>query len=81
MNSKIKKIRGTYSGNAFSQIIFQDKYGTEISRIGNFEQQFGPDQMLADDEEIIGVYGDKDYAEKYSEFYSIGFIVWKRPKN
>jgi hypothetical protein len=37
--------------------------------------------MLADYEEIIGVYGDKDFAGQYSEFYSIGFIVWKRPKN
>jgi hypothetical protein len=60
LNSKIKKIRGTYSQNAFSQIIFQEKDGREISRIGTYQQQFGPDQMLADDEEIIGIYGDKD---------------------
>jgi hypothetical protein len=36
--------------------------------------------MLADDEEIIGIYGDKDYAGAHTYFASIGFIVWKRPK-
>jgi hypothetical protein len=37
--------------------------------------------MLTDDEEIIGIYGDKDYSGQYPYFYSLGFIVWKRPKN
>jgi hypothetical protein len=37
--------------------------------------------MLADDEEIIGIYGDKDYAGNHFYVASIGFIVWKRPKN
>jgi hypothetical protein len=32
--------------------------------------------MLADDEEIIGVYGNKNDTEN-SYFWSIGFIVWK----
>ena len=37
--------------------------------------------MLADDEEIIGIYGDKDYSGQNPYFHSLGFIVWKRPKN
>jgi hypothetical protein len=36
--------------------------------------------MLADDEEIIGIYGNKDYNGTRAFFFSIGLIVWKRGK-
>jgi hypothetical protein len=62
-------------------IHFQDNNGNEITRISTQEVNFAPDQILADDEEIIGIYGDKDYAGTDTCVASIGFIVWKRPKN
>jgi hypothetical protein len=64
-----------------ANIHFEDKNGNEITRISVYEYAFAPDQMLADDEEIIGIYGDKDYAGAHPYVASIGFIVWKRPKN
>jgi hypothetical protein len=79
LNSQIKKIRGTANGNRMANIHFLNKNGNETTRIQTRERPFAPDQILADDEEIIGIYGDKDYAGTHPYIASIGFIVWKRP--
>ena len=57
---QVKKIRGSVIGNHISMIYFQDKDGTEIAKIVASERSFAPDQILEDDEEIIGVYGTKN---------------------
>jgi hypothetical protein len=38
---------------------------------------FGQETVLADDEEIIGIYGSKVV---HTYFSQLGFIVWKPPK-
>ena len=83
LNSQIKKIRGTSTENGYyvCNIHFQEKNGKEISKISACETEFAPDQILSEDEDIIGIYGDKDYDGVQPYFASIGFIVWKRLKN
>ena len=75
----IRKIRGTQNGTWLYQIIFQSKEGQELQKMESYvTNKFASDQVLADGEEIIGVYGTKDQHE--SGFYSLGFIVWVPPK-
>ena len=59
---QVKKIRGTTNmgGKYAKNIYFQAKDGTEISRIVAYETELAPDQILEEDEEIIGIYGTKD---------------------
>ena len=45
----------------------------------NNEDIYATEQYLAKEEEIIGVYGTKDY-EGYGHLSSLGFIVWVPPK-
>ena len=59
-------------------LYFQDKNGTDIAKIVASGNSFAPDQILEDDEEIIGVYGTKDQRSD-GIFDSMGFIVWKPP--
>ena len=75
---QVKKIRGSVIGTCISMLYFQDKDGTEIAKIVSSERNFAPDQILEDDEEIIGVYGTKSIND-YGLFSSLGFIVWKPP--
>ena len=45
----------------------------------NANNSFASDQLLADGEEIIGVYGTKDQNGN-GYFSGLGFIVWMPPK-
>ena len=82
LNSQlIKKIRGgQHAPYGFSHIFFQDKEGKELASIKTCDTTFAPDQLLNDDEEIVGIYGSKDMSASDNRFASIGFIVWKPPK-
>ena len=76
----IKKIRGSINSNWLYQIIFQSKEGQELQRMeSTANNQFASDQVLAEGQEILGVYGTKDqHGNGY--FSSLGFIVWVPPK-
>ena len=76
---KVKMIRGTVVGvKCVRSTYFLGKDGTEISKIAPGNAPFAPDQILEDEEEIIGVYGTKN-VNNDGEFPSLGFIVWKPP--
>ena len=80
-SQQIKKIRGgEYATHGISLIFFQDKEGKELASIKTWDITFAPDQLLNDDEEILGIYGSKDVSAGDNRFASIGFIVWKPPK-
>ena len=76
----IRKIRGSINNYWLFQVIFQSKEGQELQKMESYaHNKFASDQLLADGEEIIGVYGTKDqHANGY--FSSLGFIVWVPPK-
>ena len=40
---------------------------------------YGPEAVIADDEEIIGFYGAKENST-WNYILSLGFIVWKPPR-
>ena len=76
----IRKIRGTNNANWLYQIIFQSKEGQELQRMESYaSNQFANDQVLAEGQEILGVYGTKDLNGNGC-FNSLGFIVWVPPK-
>ena len=76
----IRKIRGSINSNYIYQIIFQSKEGQELQKMeSSASNNFASDQVLADGEEIIGVYGTKDQHGS-GFFVSLGFIVWVPPK-
>jgi hypothetical protein len=56
---------------------FGKKDGSEITKVEYCSLTLGPETVIADDEEIIGVYGTKE-VDVYC--VSQGFIVWKPPK-
>ena len=76
----IRKIRGSINNNWLFQVIFQSKEGQELQKMESYaNNNFASDQLLADGEEIIGVYGTT-VESGYSGFSSLGFIVWVPPK-
>jgi hypothetical protein len=60
------------------KLSFGKKDGSEITKVElNNNRPYGPEFVLADDEEIIGIYG----TQKESDYFSqLGFIVWKPPR-
>ncbi len=60
--STVKRVKGSkLSGSVIHKISFSKQDGTEISQVELLNvQPYGPECYLADDEEIIGVYGTKD---------------------
>ena len=76
----IKKIRGTDNSHWLFQIIFQSKEGQELQKMESYvKNKLASDQVLAEGQEILGVYGTKDQDESGC-FRSLGFIVWEPPK-
>ena len=52
--------------------------GTEITKAEPSDKKpYGPEFVLDESEEIIGIYGTKD---RKNYFYQLGFIVWKPPR-
>ena len=65
------------SGRYLTRLCFSKKDGSEIAK---FELEttypYGQETVLEDDEEIIGIHGNKSA----TCFKQLGFIVWKPPK-
>ena len=52
--------------------------GSEIAKVEfNTTKPYGQETVLAADEEIIGIHGNKS---AHSNGITLGFIVWKPPK-
>jgi hypothetical protein len=76
----IKRIKGSELNNNFGlhKLSFGEKDGSEVAKVELWNARpYGPEFVLADDEEIIGVYGTKEF-DNYG--VALGFIVWKPPK-
>jgi hypothetical protein len=56
---------------------FGKKDGSQITKVEYSSYPLGPETLIADDEEIIGIYGTKEF-DVYC--VALGFIVWKPPK-
>jgi hypothetical protein len=76
--TKVRRLRGTSNSLWVSQIYFMDQNNQELTKLQSYQQQFGPDQELAEGEEIIGIHGTRNGHNQY--FATIGFIVWKPPR-
>jgi hypothetical protein len=76
----VKRVKGTIlTNNSWSlhKLSFLKKDGTEITKIElNNDSGYGPEFVLDDKEEIIGIFGTKDL----DFFLQLGFIVWKPPQ-
>ena len=74
----VKSVNGSSGNYAVHKLSFKKKDGTEITKveIANW-LLYGQESVIADDEEIIGVFGRKDTAKYVS---TLGFIVWKPPR-
>jgi hypothetical protein len=64
-------------GYVLTKICFSTKDGSEIAKHEEYTLPYGPEFVLEDDEEIIGVYGAS--ANDDNVIYNLGFIVWKPP--
>ena len=54
----VKRIKGSGQGDYLRQLHFGKKDGTQITEVKlENANQYGPETLLDDDEEIIGVYG------------------------
>jgi hypothetical protein len=62
--SQVKRIRGSMLDDykPIRKLCFSNKDGIELSKveIENVVIGYGPEVLLADDEEIIGIYGTKE---------------------
>ena len=73
----VKRIKGT-DKNWLERISFAKADGTEIKKVEiKASYPYGPEVELSADEEIIGVFGNKDSS---NIIFNMGFIVWKPPK-
>ncbi len=78
--STVKRVKGTLlqGSKVIRKLSFSKKDGTNITEVSLGEgKPFGPESILSDDEEIIGVFGTKDIDHR---IYQLGFIVWKPPR-
>ena len=77
----VKRVKGTIllaNGNGLHKLTFSKKDGTEIAKVELYSRKaYGPEFMLDDSEEIIGIFGTKDPSP---DLYQLGFIVWKPPR-
>ena len=60
------------------KLSFSKRDGSEITKVelAN-DETYGPEFVLADDEEIIGIFGTSNATEYFDQ---LGFIVWKPPR-
>ena len=75
--SIVKRVKGSDSSYVPGKISFSKKDGSEIAKAEGGDNHYGPEFVLEDDEEIIGVYGAS--ADLDDAIYNLGFIVWKPP--
>jgi hypothetical protein len=56
--SVVKKIKGSDTSNQIQKLNFAKKDGSEIDKVELYPSiPYGPESVLADDEEIIGIFG------------------------
>jgi hypothetical protein len=76
----VKRVKGTILtgfGAALHKLSFFHKDGTEITKVELANDSgYGPEFVLDDSEEIIGIFGTKDL----DSYMQLGFIVWKPPQ-
>ena len=74
----VKRVNGSKGNSAIHKLSFKKKDGTEIKKLETYNvNPYGQESVIADDEEIIGVFGTKDWT---TYVYQLGFIVWKPPR-
>ena len=78
--SVVKRIKGCQldGDDRISKLSFSKKDGTLITKIelASGGKPYGPESVVNDDEEIIGMFGDKSS----NVITQLGFIVWKPPQ-
>ncbi len=76
--SVIKRVKGSVGGRVIHKLSFGKKDGSEITKVElSTYEVYGTDFVLADEEEIIGIFGTNNVTEYIDQ---LGFIVWKPPK-
>jgi len=74
--SIVKRVKGNLT-YVLTKICFSKKDGSEIAKHEEYTEPYGPEFVLEDDEEIIGVYGASSDLDDV--IYNLGFIVWNPP--
>ena len=74
--AQIKRVQGLTDEYYIHELIFKITDGTEEGRIEAYQYSLAEDDLLAEDEEIIGVYGQ--YKDSYIGYLSL--LVWKPNK-
>ena len=77
--SVVKRIKGSKLTDNYSlhKLSFGKRDGSEITKVELHDYlPYGPEFVLTDDEEIIGIYGTQKETHLFAQ---IGFIVWKPP--
>ena len=75
--SLVKRVNGTKQGYTLTCLIFSKKDGSQIAKVETLSGfPYDTEIVIADSEEIIGIYGWKngDYV------YQLGFLVWTPPR-
>jgi hypothetical protein len=75
----VKRVKGKKLeiSTSLNKLCFSKKDGTEIAKVElTNESVYGPEFVLDDSEEIIGIFGTKN-ADNH--IWQLGFIVWKPP--
>ena len=79
----VKRVQGTIlttNSSSLHKLTFSKKDGTEIAKVElRNDSGYGPEFVLDDSEEIIGIFGTKD-PDADDHIYQLGFIVWKPPR-
>jgi hypothetical protein len=78
----VKRIKGSILNNEgypLHKLSFGKRDGSEITKIelSYNERPYGPEFVLADGEEIIGIFGTSNATSCLEQ---LGFIVWNPPK-
>ena len=77
--SLVKRVNGTKQGGLkwLRCLIFSKKDGSQIAKVETLTGfPYDTDFVIADSEEIIGIYGYKDD----ENYYQLGFLVWTPPR-
>ena len=75
--SAIRKIQGTTTNTYIFELNFKKADGQEIGKIQSYQTSLDTEEVIASDEEIIGVYGKFHFGE----IGSLSVIVWKPYKH
>ena len=75
--SLVKRVNGTKQGYALCCLIFSKKDGSQIAKVETYAgYYYDTDFVIADSEEIIGIYGYK----AGNGYHQLGFLVWTPPQ-